>query len=177
MSTRSYIGTARKDGKIDRLIYCHYDGYPSHHLPILQGYYNSLDLADALIDLGGISSLGTTINPSPLVKEYGFDYETNPAFRALPEEEKRLLIIMDRDSEEYTRAYHRDRGEALEIFEHPTVNDIQDSWADYFYLFIDGTWHCFPRGFFDGLNDTKWEHKLKQYLNGEIDVRLDDLND
>lgn len=59
MGTRSAIGYVRPDGTI-RAVYCHWDGYPSHHLPILKVYYNTLEKAKKLIKPGSMSSLRTT---------------------------------------------------------------------------------------------------------------------
>lgn len=56
MSTRSTIGVERPDGSVV-YVYCHYDGYPSHHVPILVGSYTTAELAEALLAPGDISSL------------------------------------------------------------------------------------------------------------------------
>ena len=58
MSTRSAIGYKLPSGRI-KAVYCHWDGYPKHHLPILIEHYNTLDKAKALIKPGSISSLRT----------------------------------------------------------------------------------------------------------------------
>lgn len=58
MATRSRISFERPDGKV-RSIYCHWDGYPEHNGKILLENYNESNL-DALMDLGDLSTLGTT---------------------------------------------------------------------------------------------------------------------
>lgn len=58
MATRSAIAVETPRGAL-RAVYCHWDGYPSHHLPILQGRYNSARKAAALIAPGDISCLRT----------------------------------------------------------------------------------------------------------------------
>lgn len=55
MSTRSSISVQVGDSV--KTIYCHFDGYKSHHVPILDKYYNSQELAEKLISLGDLSSL------------------------------------------------------------------------------------------------------------------------
>jgi hypothetical protein len=55
MSTRSLISV--KVGDSVRTIYCHSDGYPEHHLPILTTHYNTQEKAEALVALGDLSSL------------------------------------------------------------------------------------------------------------------------
>lgn len=57
MSTRSKIGIANTDGSITG-IYCHYDGYLSHHAPILLNHYNTAAKVRALMKLGSLSALG-----------------------------------------------------------------------------------------------------------------------
>jgi len=59
MATRSAIGYALPSGKV-RAVYCHWDGYPSHQLPILEEHYNSLPKVRALIKPGSMSTLRTT---------------------------------------------------------------------------------------------------------------------
>lgn len=58
MATRSAIGYLRSDGSI-RAVYCHWDGYPEHQLPILTEHYNNLRKVQALIRPGSMSSLRT----------------------------------------------------------------------------------------------------------------------
>jgi len=57
MATRSAIALQTAHGF--RAVYCHWDGYPSHQLPILQRRYNTARTAAALIAPGDISSLET----------------------------------------------------------------------------------------------------------------------
>ncbi len=57
MSTRSIIGLERPDGSI-KCVYYHFDGYPSHHGPILLFGYPTADKVEALLGGGDISILG-----------------------------------------------------------------------------------------------------------------------
>jgi hypothetical protein len=59
MATRSAIGYALPSGKV-RAVYCHWDGSPSHQLPILEEHYGSLPKVRALVKPGSMSSLRTT---------------------------------------------------------------------------------------------------------------------
>lgn len=61
MATRSAIATVQKDGTVDA-IYCHWDGYPEHHLPILTTEYNTASKARKLIAPGDISCLKTGVD-------------------------------------------------------------------------------------------------------------------
>ena len=56
MGTRSAIGYLQPSGSV-RAVYCHWDGYPSHQLPILEAKYNTLPKVKALIKPGSMSSL------------------------------------------------------------------------------------------------------------------------
>ena len=58
MATRSAIGYRQQSGAV-RAVYCHWDGYPEHHLPILRKRYNTLRKVMALIRPGSMSSLRT----------------------------------------------------------------------------------------------------------------------
>lgn len=72
MGTRSVIavrtGTARKPRYL--AVYCHWDGYPEHQLPILAKHHNTQAKALTLIAGGNISSLRTS---------HGWDGEARPA--------------------------------------------------------------------------------------------------
>ena len=58
MATRSAIGYALPSGKV-RAVYCHWNGDPSHQLPILEEHYGSLPKVRALVKPGSMSSLRT----------------------------------------------------------------------------------------------------------------------
>ncbi len=60
MATRSTIGIKSEDGTI-KAIYCHWDGYPAGVGAGLRQNYNSKEQAEALINLGGFSSLMETL--------------------------------------------------------------------------------------------------------------------
>ena len=55
MSTRSTISAKIGDNVYS--IYCHFDGYLSHHLPILKEHYNNQEAVEKLIALGDLSVL------------------------------------------------------------------------------------------------------------------------
>lgn len=60
MGTRSRIAARNAEGTFTS-IYVHWDGYPSHHGPILLGYYNSEEKVRELLALGDMSSLNWDI--------------------------------------------------------------------------------------------------------------------
>jgi len=143
MSTRSAIAKLNKDGSVDA-VYCHSDGYPSHNGKILLENYTNAKKVQRLLALGDLFYLGRTSNKNPNKKRNSFgDYE--PA------------------NYNYTFAYHRDRGEELnlthldsldEFFEYVTTS----WWMEYFYIY-DAT----PMG----RNRPKWlmaERQNGRYL-------------
>ena len=60
MSTRSNIARRNLDGSVE-FIYCHLDGYPVHHGPILLSHYAGNCEMGQLLELGDLSSLGAEI--------------------------------------------------------------------------------------------------------------------
>ena len=118
MSTRSYIAEKQPDDTF-KYIYCHFDGYPGGVGQTLLNHFNDEDRVSKLITLGSLSYLGKDID-SP----NDFD-NPNP----------------DKD---VTMAYHRDRGEYLEINEstdlEELLEDFDQSWTEYLYIFENDSW-------------------------------------
>lgn len=115
MSTHSTISIQTPQGAI-RSIYCHYDGYLSHVGAMLHMYYNTEEKANALIDLGDLSSLDEKIT---------FDHNLPHSFV-----HQQAGVVV---------AYHRDRGDALRIDCHDSILDIDNQ--EYNYIFKDGAWY------------------------------------
>ena len=61
MSTRSFICKYDADKKAYKAIYCHFDGYVKGVGAMLDANYDTESKVDALLNLGGISSLKATI--------------------------------------------------------------------------------------------------------------------
>lgn len=91
MATRSRIGIENEDGTVSS-VYCHWDGYPDNNGKILLSNYTDREKAEELIALGSISSLGKSIAPNPGL---------NHSFKE--------------PQDDVTVAYHRDRGEDLDV--------------------------------------------------------------
>jgi hypothetical protein len=90
MSTRSTISIKTPEGKI-RSIYCHWDGYLKHNGELLKTHYNNESAASNLIELGGISSLASTL-------------ETTVAYHRDRKEPLNITVvddIKDIDSQDY----------------------------------------------------------------------------
>lgn len=118
MATRSIIAVKTKDGY--RSIYCHNDGYPSHHLPILKKGYDTVEKIQALMDLGDLSALGWEIG-----EKHDFDSRSS-------------------EGSSICTAYGRDRGETgIDACDHPTIGDLRYHAfenASYLYVFEDRKW-------------------------------------
>ena len=56
MATRAAIVLKEKDGSF-LSIYTHWDGYPSHHTPILNQHYSTEESVRKLMELGDLSLL------------------------------------------------------------------------------------------------------------------------
>jgi hypothetical protein len=78
MATRSTIGVEQEDGTI-KAIYCHWDGYPEGVGAGLATYYNSKEQAEALISLGGFSSLRETLEETK-AEAYGTESDKARTF-------------------------------------------------------------------------------------------------
>lgn len=100
MATRSAIALQTPRGL--RAVYCHWDGYPSHHLPILEKHYSSARKAAALIAPGDVSCLRTrsTWQSGPTLRD------TNG--EPLTDSEGNWLSENDRDAQPL---YYAERGE------------------------------------------------------------------
>ena len=118
MATRSVI--ARLDNNGIKAIYCHNDGYLSNNGKILDQHYADENKVDKLLKLGSLSYLRD-------------DIETQNNFKTFPIRGNEIEL------KDVTMAYHRDRGDDLEINEFSNLETMLDyfdkSWGDYLYLF------------------------------------------
>jgi hypothetical protein len=139
MGTRSSIMVQKTNGSWAR-IYCHWDGYLSNNGKLLQNHYNSQALAEALMTLGDLSSLGKEVG-----EKHDFDFSSK--------------FHDDRDNPENLRlkkmcnAYGRDRGEdGTEASVGPTLVDV---WSKEEYNYVWSREHGNPEGewYVSGEND------------------------
>lgn len=118
MATRSTIAVQHANGTVSQ-IYAHWDGYLEGNGLLLANYYNSLELAEQLVALGDISSLGERINP------HG-DTHT-----------------FDTPEDDVTVYYGRDRGEhGIEPNTYANFSEYKNhsQSEDYDYVFLNGEW-------------------------------------
>jgi len=116
MGTRSLIGVETGEGIVAS--YCHYDGYPSHQLPILQGKYGNKVKALGLIKPGSMSGLEV---------EHTWDYDEKRAAQPL---------------------YHHERGEkdtGPQTYENlaDILMKAQECWAEFVYVLSSSGWNYY----------------------------------
>jgi len=115
MATRSNIAYKTAEGKI-RSVYCHWDGYPAHNGEMLRRYYTDQSKIEALIELGSISSLAAELG------------------------EKQDFDDRSTQKDDWTLAYHRDRGEQLVVSEYDDVPSWIEDMEEYAYLWNGEEW-------------------------------------
>ena len=140
MATRSSINSF--DGTTLKSIYCHWDGYPSHHAPIMLEHINTPTKVNKLISLGNVSSLREKITTR---KNHNFD---------APQEDTTIF-------------YGRDRGDSNQqatkttIFAvgkdgYPTLKSLPIVQAfQYLYDLNTKEWYI--------MADNKWERLTKEH--------------
>jgi hypothetical protein len=122
MATRSAIGYALPSGKV-RAVYCHWDGSPSHQLPILEEHYGSLPKVRALIKPGSMSQLRTE---SLWDSEYVRDPETGTG-NYIPSRDPQPLYHHERGAGPWSAG---DGGYGDPPYSVPEA-DAPKHWADY----------------------------------------------
>ena len=141
MATRSRIAIEKEDGSVES-IYCHWDGYPSHNGQVLLDFYSNREKAQALIDLGDISSLAPNLGPQG---KHSFNE---------PESGTVVAYGRDRGEKGVQKKHH---GSVLSFFD----GDIEE-WG---YLFTqEGEWLC-KRGY-----DMETPVVVTYILSGEVTI-------
>ena len=103
MATRSTIGIKSEDGTV-KAIYCHWDGYPAGVGLGLIDNYNSKEQAEALIALGGFSSLMETLEETK-AGAYGTESDKARAFTGVQD-----WLDNFNQGEEYAYLYEDGKG-------------------------------------------------------------------
>ena len=122
MATRSRIALVHRDGTL-RSIYAHWGGSPIDNGVILRDHYCSFEKVHALVALGSISVLDEHLEPPSGVR-HTF-YTRCPSV---------------------TLAYHRDRGDTLDITDHTNHEALlhhKGYWEEYLYVFDNGRWFAY----------------------------------
>lgn len=116
MATRGTIAVEHQDGTITQ-VYSHWDNYLEHNGRLLLDYYNSQTLAEELVSMGEISSLGPRIHPK------------GPHTSDHPEEHVSVF-------------YHRDHGQLFRYMIYSNYSHYQQDgrYEEYNYIFRDNQW-------------------------------------
>ena len=117
MATRSHIGKRNQDGSITS-IYCHWDGYPEHHGPILNGHYKDESKLDKLLEMGNLSSLAQEIG------DESHDFNNPP---------EGICNFYGRDRKEKNQ-------EASTLTDSAFQRMLKESWGEYVYILENGEW-------------------------------------
>lgn len=113
MGTRANIAIKNEDGSFTS-VYLHWDGYPSHTLPILEKYYNTEEKVRELLSFGNMSMLASKISPEE-DQQHSF---SSPA--------KDVCVF-----------YGRDRNEKNQ---EQQVSNLLPLGVGYDYIFMNGHW-------------------------------------
>jgi len=119
MSTHSHICRKNRDGTYTG-VYCHLDGYPKHHAPILSKFYATDERVDALLALGNLDQLGPEIG-----RKHKWDESCSPRCK------------------NWCCADSRDCGTPWEEAAPKTFTDfsyLHETAAEYVYLWSGGKW-------------------------------------
>lgn len=143
MSTRALVGIMNSKGEIYS-IYNHYDGYPEGLGKTLTHYYKHIKKIRNLIKLGDASFIGTSLEPSPLVQRYGFDFMANEVYKNLPESQRNTLLDDHSGNPRYSVFYTRDRGEKTPAIKYKNLDKFLDEqFIDFKYVFKDREWYAY----------------------------------
>ena len=93
MATRSNIGARQKDGTI-KAVYCHWDGYPEGVGTMLAEHYTDPEKVARLLDLGGFSSLGETIE-NTYASSYARGGEVGTEAQTYKDEDEWQAVALD----------------------------------------------------------------------------------
>lgn len=137
MSTTSFIGLKYKNNVI-KGIYCHWDGDINGNGLILNRYYDSVKKIEKLLELGALSWLGPDI---------GNKVDFNDP-------------NLGSDASYQCLAYHRDRGDTLDITELKDGKIPKDWCYEYIYIFDEdfNTWYVYENGNYTKLSYIIAEH-------------------
>ncbi len=149
MSTRSRIAVLQENDGSVKSVYCHWDGYVSGVGETLLNQYNTYERANAIVALGGLSSLHENLDPLPEAPEASFPGKDKPDIITTHSFDKRQKDV--------TVAYHRDRKFPFEQQVHGSLAKFNRNkdFQTYNYIFMGGQWYV-----------------MSEYIKGKEWVRL-----
>ena len=155
MATRSTISVLQKDKSV-KSVYCHWDGNLQGLGETLLKHYSTYERANALVALGGLSSVYENLNPLP---------EAPEAFPKSDITEILTTHSFDRPQRGVTVAYHRDRKEKFEQQVHDSLKSFHENneFQRYNYLFKEGQWHAMG----EDLKEGEWMLLTQELIDEE----------
>ena len=145
MSTRSIIGILNSDGTAT-YVFCHWDGYPAHHAPLLLEHYNTEDRVRQLLAQGQIEVLDKYISPEEVIGELepahkGLDvYNVDGWKHTDLTRAKDVCSFILRDCD--ITHWSEEEKETSRAITAP-LKEFGDKWGgqEYDYLFKNGEWY------------------------------------
>jgi len=119
-------------GTVCKSVYCHWDGYLEHNGAILAEHYDS-SLANQLVSMGDLSSLGTTLGEKHPFSPHG-SKEDEALYEAAKEAGWCTFYGRDRDEKDVSWQVAHTFDEFLE--------QVEASCGEYYYVMENGVWYC-----------------------------------
>ena len=139
MGTRSFIAKIDYEGA-GLVSYCHWDGYPSHHAPILLGNYQSEEQVDELLSLGMLSSLGERIGEPLNAPENEGDAWNSEVYRQRVNTDPTTCLAYYRDRREpWDDCMPRSFAGGTEAIRTGELN-AADWWIEWVYVWTPDGW-------------------------------------
>ena len=146
MGTRSAIGYLQPSGSV-RAVFCHWDGCPSHQLPILNKHYNTTSKVKALVKPGFMSSLRTRDTwetyGNPVLEDDNGDYirDSEGYFCKEGDREPQPLYHHERDH------FYLPADSAPITSSRPLVTWFEERDCEYLYVWDGSKWITYSKYF------------------------------
>lgn len=161
MSTRSTISVLQENSSV-KSIYCHFDGNLRGVGETLLTHYNTYEIANELVGLGGLSCVYKHLNPLPEAPERNHSGKGKPDIIT--------THSYYRPQEDVTVAYHRDRKRTFEQEVHGSLEDFyrNNDFQRYNYLFMGGRWYVMSEHYKGGeLKYGEWMELTQEMIEKE----------
>lgn len=130
-------------------------------------YYTDLKRVKEMINLGKLDRLGKYLEPAPVTRRFGFDPLEDPVYAKMDVGEKYEWM---NDSENYTKAYHRDRGDELRIKHYNSIKDYEQNVFNDFEMRFNYIFKPIPKADYP---EYKWY--IREYINVPTDSYIHDI--
>lgn len=141
----------KNTGNIEMAMYHEPLGTQNIHevMSILNKFYNTKSQIDALFNLVSVHIIGESLNKSPLVAEYGCQFEVCKEYLDLPKDIQQKLYE-EHVSGKYTTSFVRDDHDGYfkyEMYEHLSLQELAMDFYDVMYVIIwyNSKWRLFKK--------------------------------